>query len=69
MPSYSHCNRQGLPCVVSSNTVHYGECICLKTKCNIASPSPSDWYSLKRKEKRLKEEEKATLVKLIQLYV
>jgi hypothetical protein len=69
MPSCSYCDRQGLSCVISSNTVCCGEYVRLKTKCDIAGPSPSDWYSLECEEKRLKEEEKATLVKLMRLYI
>jgi hypothetical protein len=68
MPSCSRCERQGLSCVVASDTTRCGECVRSKSKCDVAGPSLSDWYSLEREEKRLEEEEKATLAKLLRLH-
>ena len=35
MPFYSQYNKQGLSYVISSDTVYYNKCVCLKTKCDV----------------------------------
>jgi hypothetical protein len=57
MPSCSCCNRQGLSCVVSLNTVYCGECVCSKIKCNISGSTLNNWEKLKKEEECLEAEE------------
>jgi len=59
MPSCSRCDRQGLSCVVSLNTVRCGECVRSKMKCDVSGPTPNDWEKLKKEEERLEAEEEA----------
>jgi hypothetical protein len=67
MPSCSRCKKRGLKCLVTPDTSRYGEYIYSKQKCNVNGPSAIDWESLEKEERRLEEEEKETLTKLLRL--
>jgi hypothetical protein len=67
MSPCSRCERLSLCCVVAADTSRCGECVGSKQKCDVAGPSLSDWKSLEREERRLEDERRETLAKLLRL--
>jgi len=67
MSPCSRCERLSLCCIVATDTSRCGECVGSKQKCDVAGPSLSDWKSLEREERRLDDERRETLAKLLRL--
>jgi len=67
VPSCSRCEKRGLQCLVAPDTSRCGECVRSKQKCDVDGPSVADWENLEREERRLEEEERETLAKLLRL--
>ncbi|KAJ8063461.1 hypothetical protein OCU04_007337 [Sclerotinia nivalis] len=68
MPLCSLYERQERKCIVSaSDSARCTECIRQGKKCDVRSPSESDWDSLDRQKAKLKQEEEEAIAKILRL--
>jgi hypothetical protein len=68
MPPCSHCERHGRKCLVlPQDSGRCSECVWRGFKCDVEGIPVSDWSSLEREEKRIRQERKETLAKLLRL--